>query len=127
MSKIKFRAWNEIDKLMVEWPTLKASPEFLGRLLTGKLKHFEPLQYTGAKDVNGIDIYEGDITEIETDDGKYTTAVYVDGGVLCIDVNGCDFDFTAIGWALGCNTNIESLRVIGNIYQNIELLTGDTK
>ncbi len=119
MSEIKFRAWNEVDKLMVDWSTLKASPEFLGRLLTGKLKHFKPLHFTGFKDANGIDIYEGDIVVCYP---KFIEMSYTK--IVEWDKNQHSLGITTNGrsGAVLCTGNQDILQVIGNIYQNPELM-----
>ena len=58
MKEIKFRAWNDIDKMMIEWEVLKASPVFFMNILKGKVRHHRLEQFTGEQDENGNDIYE---------------------------------------------------------------------
>ena len=76
-------------------------------------------QFTGFTDKNGKRIFEGDILYIEDDDGnKYVTQVWYERGGLVIDVKGCDYDYTVIGWL----EYYYSMEVIGNIHDNPELL-----
>lgn len=68
-------------------------------------------QYTGLKDKNGTDIYEGDIVRHATDEGVYKV-VFEDGGFYV--KNLFEYDFQTI--------DEYPLEVIGNTYKNPELL-----
>ena len=79
-------------------------------------------QFTGFTDKNGKRIFEGDILYIEDDDGnKYVTKVWYERGGLVIDVKGCDYDYTVIGWL----EYYYSMEVIGNIHDNPDLIAND--
>jgi uncharacterized phage protein (TIGR01671 family) len=71
----------------------------------------EVVQYTGLKDYNGKEIYEGDIVRCQ-----YTE----DRGPRFVDVvewSNCEFKIGTYG--LG---EIEAEEIIGNIYENPELI-----
>jgi len=71
---------------------------------------FTLMQYTGLKDKNGVEIYEGDIIrcKLQTDKNHWIAEVK-----FCIDA-----------WCIGLHTlsSYIYLEVIGNIYENPELL-----
>lgn len=79
-------------------------------------------QYTGLKDKNGKEIYEGDIIEIK----GYSNKGYNTGLVKEIYV----VEFKDFCWSCGIKSllnlatiNWASIEVIGNIYDNPELLS----
>ena len=74
----------------------------------------ELMQYTGLKDKNGKEIYEKDIVKYENMIGKI---MFFNGSFIL-----SDFEETE-EWELGIIN--EELEVIGNIYENSELLGGE--
>src|SRR5450759_2424742 len=80
MREIKYQAWDKDAKRMIEWRELLDYGSGLAEYLQnpGELTFRE---YTGLKDKNDKEIYEGDILQWETDEGEVMTheVVWADG------------------------------------------------
>ncbi len=78
-------------------------------------------QYTGMKDKNGKRIFEGDIIDFSdrSDSDGY--------GVVKYDANETEFgiEYDNIYESLGKHYYPEDIEVVGNIYDNPELLKGE--
>jgi len=122
MREIKFRAWDKLKNEMVvgEYYNLVSFEGDVYQFSLGKLlkeKQFELMQFTGLKDKNGKEIYEGDIVK---DIDKPLRIDLVD----VIEWNSEEACFMAGDYGAGQFSRIE---VIGNIYGNPELIERDTR
>ncbi len=121
---IKFRAWDKVQKVMMVPRDMQTDSDgnifyvearsLDGEYDEGDLDVFELEQFTGLKDVNGKDIYEGDILE----NRKYRSIVKFASGKFLADVVGTISRFDLIGETHGS-------KVIGNVHENLELLEAD--
>ncbi|XOS93835.1 YopX family protein [Brevibacillus laterosporus] len=111
MREIKFRAWDKEDKYMLDWVLIKLDVEYsINQLL--EMNRFEMMQFTGLHDKNGMEIYEGDIVLGRSEPA--TGTVEFSYGSIIVDWHGPDID--------DLRDYHEFLEVIGNIYENPELL-----
>ena len=114
--KIKFRAWDKSQNKMLSVNLISFGekcfncPDEKWGLWHNYSKRgdCELMQYTGLKDKNGKEIYEGDIVNWTTEDVNDVVR-FKDGTFMIGDV--CSF-----------NVSVSNLEVIGNIYENPDLL-----
>lgn len=77
-------------------------------------------QYTGIKDKNGKEIYEGDIVKLDSNTLKITGIVTYHNDEAVFVLEDLHDEIEECLWYMQ-----EDLEVIGNIYDNPELLRGE--
>ena len=109
MRELKFRAWTDTEIMRYDIMPVddRVAIDLKSPSFEQIWEEFDYMQWTGLKDINGVDIYEGDIIN---DDGLIMTIEFVCGAFCKCNENG--------SWVILYPERIE---VIGNIYQNPEL------
>lgn len=126
MREIKFRAW---DKFGRKWFNSISGIDFENKFLfdSGIKYHFiklELMQFTGLKDKNGKEIYEGDVVKDDFS-GTFFEIKFKEGsfGLFNID-STMPKERRECPWKNLDLQLSEDFEVIGNIYENPELLKG---
>lgn len=129
--EIKFRAWSKVEEEMVYGIDL-TTQDGTAHPINGNWDNImsldervELMQYTGLKDKNGTEIYEGDIVLTDNSIDNFHTELrskklyevrYWDGSfMLRFDDKNIDY----------LSTGETCCEVIGNIYENPDLLEGE--
>ncbi|WP_430507509.1 YopX family protein [Lactococcus lactis] len=126
----KLRAWDKQDERMsygeVEYFDDSINYRF-DHFCTGADEDVEFMQSTGLKDKNGVEIYEGDVINYRNSFRNPMTG----SGSLSINrdfkIIFKDGEFKAKGFDIRLKNILSYSEVIGNIYENPELLREDTK
>jgi uncharacterized phage protein (TIGR01671 family) len=129
MREIKFRAWvinprnniygsPSVAKNLMFYNIIELTKDSLEQELPFAIcDDIKFMQYTGLKDMNGKEIYEGDILKTKDLYQRYFVVEYSTRGFELYDnKNGVVHD---------PHNTWEDYEVIGNIYENPELLKGD--
>jgi uncharacterized phage protein (TIGR01671 family) len=116
MRQIKFRAWDELHKIMLsrhdgyssEVDVLEEAPRYMQE------NGFTLMQFTGLHDKNDKEIFEGDILRVHSLDKDH------DGQLMVVG-------WGKLGWTVKSKnwyslTDHDKFSVVGNIYENPGLL-----
>lgn len=126
--EIKFRIWDVENKEMLKVQELDFEPTFYGGRIAIRPDQYNDyfdtedmilMQYTGLHDKTGKEIYEGDIV-------KKTGNIGIDIGKVIYEYNGFIVDVMNMDRPYGRVHLLEKFtEVIGNIYEDSELLGGE--
>ena len=130
MREIKFRAWHKEKKEIIDVEEIDFINEVINyidndylnnrqEIIGAYFENIELMQYTGLKDKNEKEIYEGDIVKLRANHGIGVVKYYDEWGAFVVEY----IKLKKIA-VLGMNYCEEDIEVIGNIYENTELLGG---
>lgn len=113
---------SETDKYYIQFPDPRYMPDWnmSYKMVQGEVNPNTIGQYTGLHDKNGKEIYEGDIVKYRDSRGQHIEKVIFDKGCF----------YAGMHWGSSTRVapkliNTRITEVIGNIYDNLELLGGE--
>ena len=127
MREIKFRAWLKEEKIMIDVSEIDFRGEEVSEFDESDVfyegygyDYAELMQYTGLKDKNGKEIYEGDIVKWWGYEAQFGRQLQTE---RIIYIN----DYIKDAYKILCITEDtgQTVEVIGNIYEDKHLLEGE--
>lgn len=128
MREIKFRAWLKEKKEIVDVEEIDFIHKVINyidndyennrqEIIGAYFENIELMQYTGLKDMKEKEIYEGDIVKLRANHGIGVIKYSDEWGAFIVE-----YIKPRPLAVLGMNYYKEDIEVLGNIYQNPELL-----
>ena len=128
--EIKFRAWGGkhfemCEVLVISFDTKDAYIKYFGEALQDYIKEYVPLeklklmQFTGLKDRNGKEIYEGDILQLGECTGVRRIIIWAKDSYATTNIIGERV-------SIPLPQDWHKMHLIGNIHENPELLEVET-
>lgn len=121
MNEIKYRIYGKENRIMYSWEEILNFDSLKDTLKNGEKEnqyYSQLLQYTGLKDKDGKEIYVGDILSDSEEKPLYVEFSTEYGAFCFVD------KFDSFGTTLYTTQDLhyEGLGIIGNVYENPELL-----
>ena len=126
--EIKFRAWHKTEEMFVDAKVFDFNVGLVGTSAydnkDGRTKYGDIMQnfiveqYTGLKDKNGVEIYEGDIISYH----RHRYEIVYSYGCLGLEMEDEDYGGSKLVPLSEIHQMIINEEVIGNIHENADLL-----
>ena len=110
MREIKFRAWDGEE--MTDWDEFDGGDMTLEQFFAPDVPVWNVMQFTGLKDKNGKEIYERDVVK---GNEHFIEQVHFKNGCWYTSEDSSTMKVKLFDW--------DDIEIIGNIYENPELLT----
>lgn len=137
MNQLKFRVWHKrrkkyyevlhlhLDSFGGNWVTAKGFDVIENKDIHIQIQAKDCIieQFTGLKDIKGVEIYEGDIVRYEVDTGCANGSVFSGNEIVSFG-RPWGLGNADIGWVFGdpVDSPSDECEVIGNIHDNQELM-----
>lgn len=136
---IKFRGWDSVNEVMLPVESINFREGYVSlnegdNSLTDTLEMIELMQYTGLKDKNGKEIYEKDIVKVTINNKTFNAWIVFEMGSFMIANDDITYYIddnwndnvkclSELAWEQEeFEDRIYCLEVIGDTYQNIDLI-----
>jgi uncharacterized phage protein (TIGR01671 family) len=117
---IKFRAWDRDRKRMTGTGIVNDVEP--GVLTLTLMSHGELMQFTGLTDMNGTDIYEGDVV-VAWKQGNTYSDKFTHRDINTKKVVTWGNHHNGVGFNIAVRNGVMKWEVLGNVHQNPELLS----
>ena len=130
MREIKFRAWHsEMERMYygklddMQWRSEVSAVTKSD--IDENYSSFNVMQFTGLKDKNGKEIYEGDVVEYETYNGKFIGKIVFEAGMFIMACDKFADSYKALSDFSNSEEWCEELEILGDVHQNPDLLESE--